>query len=115
MINFFNKDMLQVVVQYGFAIPLFISCVFLLRWILKQQEKILDQARDERIHWQSTISSLQQSIEDHTSTSIAFREQVHQAHKYQREEHKGLMDLNYTISKELAQASIILSRINGSK
>ena len=83
------------------AIAIFLAFIFLLKWVLKNNEK-----NEERMHARELKSwevsgAHQKAIQDHTAQAKSFHQQVQDAHKYQREEHKEMV--------------VILGRINGYK
>lgn len=105
-----------------FAAGIFILFLMLLKWVLKQQEKILCQANDERVSWQKLHQSLCDAITRSTIQAQEFQRSVHEAHRFQREEHKEILDgfreTNVSfreISRSLGEVEKALGRINGYK
>lgn len=73
----------------------------MLVWVMKWVDKQSEQHEAERTLWLETINKINASIDAHNLTSIEARKTVEEAHKYQREEHKKMVE--------------ILGRINGYK
>ena len=91
--------------EYGLAGAV-IACLFIvlwrmLIWVMKWVDEINKQHTIEREMWMKRLETLDQSIQNHSLTSIESRKAMEEAHKYQREEHKEMID--------------ILGRINGYK
>lgn len=74
------KAMTEAGLAIGFGIAGILLLFFIVKHVLRQQEKILDMATVQNNNWQK-------SLDEHTSQAKAFHEQVAEAHKYQREEH----------------------------
>ena len=119
----------ELITQFGIGGLIFLAFMFLLRWVLKTQEKILIDARDERQSWQTIISTHQTNL---TSLNNAQREiisQMSEAHRYQRDEHKEMIDnlkgicmtvkeiqdLTQNSCQILTEHGKTLARINGYK
>ncbi len=85
----------------GMSVAILVMFFFLLKWVLKQQETILKDAKEERAIWQTITKGFQDAIHDHTASAKAFHEEVKEAHRFQREEHKEMIT--------------VLGRINGYK
>ncbi len=91
--------------EYGLA-GIVIGILFfmlwrMLIWVMKWVDEINKQHAAEREAWMKRLESLDQSIQNHNLTSIESRKSTEEAHKYQREEHKEMIE--------------ILGRINGYK
>lgn len=91
--------------EYGLLGLMIAAIIFLLfkiiMWTLATTKEILRQAATEREAWITAFN-------EHTLQARAFHDEVKEAHKFQREEHKESLNNQ----KELA---IILGRINGYK
>jgi len=92
-------------VEYGLAGvvigALFIIVWRMLLWVMKWVDKQSEQHNREREVWSKILEALNQSIQLHNQGSIEARKTTEEAHKYQREEHKEMVEL--------------LGRINGYK
>lgn len=82
--------------QYG-LIGLVVGVLFfillrMLTWVMKWIDKQSEQHNAERIAWQRILDALNQSIQLHNQGSIEARKTAEEAHKYQREEHKQMID-----------------------
>lgn len=91
--------------QYG-IMGVVISVLFyilwrMLVWVMKWVDKQAEQHNAEREAWMKRIEALDQSISLHNQGSIEARKATEEAHKYQREEHKQMIEA--------------LGRINGYK
>jgi uncharacterized phage-associated protein len=64
---------------------------FVVKWTLQTTRDIMVQAAKEREAWQAAIGNVNDCIKEHTSQARAFHEQVNEAHKFQREEHKEMI------------------------
>ncbi len=78
--------------NYGFTSLFFIAFMFLLKWVLKTQEKILDTAKEERAYSQMVIQGFLKTIEQMNIQSNEFHRQVTEAHSYQRNEHNKVIE-----------------------
>lgn len=89
----------------GFAVGAFMFMAtisfFLIKWALRQQDKILDMADKNTERWQK-------ALDDHTSQAKDFHKEVKDAHMYQRQEHEK-------ITSCLTQVEKVLGRMNGYK
>jgi peptidoglycan hydrolase CwlO-like protein len=115
MIDLTDSTLLKLVTQLGFGVLIFVALMVLLRWVLRQQEKILDNAREERQNWQNIVSKFRDEIEKHTANAKEFHNQVKEAHKYQREEHKEICTMCNHISTGIKEAVILLKAMNGKR
>jgi hypothetical protein len=122
--EFFKPENLEAVSKTGLGIAAFVCLIGMVWWILKQQSKILDNAKEERTSWQKLIEAERDKttqalqgvatiLGDHTTTAREFHLQVREAHNYQREEHKDLSEQNGKMCNVLVEAVTILRRING--
>ena len=119
----------DIITQFGFAGLIFIAFMFLLKWVLKTQEKILTDAKEERASWQTVMNNFQKNIETTSVQASEFHKQVTEAHSYQREEHnkileglnnvcngiKGHTDCLDKMKENLEEQGKTLARINGYK
>lgn len=64
---------------------------FLLKWVLKTSEHQLKGMAAERAQWQAMIQHFAGELGKITETNKAFHEEVKEAHRYQREEHKEMI------------------------
>ena len=74
---------------------------FVVKWTLQTTKEIMAQAARERETWQQALGNINDCIKEHTSQAKMFHEQVNEAHRFQREEHKEMI--------------VTLGRINGYK
>jgi septal ring factor EnvC (AmiA/AmiB activator) len=81
---------------------------FIIKWTLATTKEILSQSAKERECWQSNIKEINKSMDAHTAQAKQFHEQVNEAHKFQREEHKEMIG-------QLREITVTLGRINGYK
>lgn len=88
-------EWVNLIKEWGLNEVAIIALLFLIvKWTLATTKEILHQAADER------MKSIK-AWEEHTQQAKAFHDQVAEAHKHQREEHKEMIQ--------------ILGRINGYK
>ena len=98
--------------EYG-LVGLIIAVLFFivwkqLMWVFTWVKDTDTQHAEERKCWQTTVERLNKSIDDHTSRANTFHEEVTEAHRFQREEHKEMIG-------QLNEITITLGRINGYK
>jgi hypothetical protein len=79
---------------FGMSVAILVMFAFVLKWLL-------DTTKEERIAWRSLIESHEKALEDHSAQAREFHVAVNEAHRYQREEHKQMIEA--------------LGRINGYK
>lgn len=124
----------NILTQFGVAGLIFLAFMFLLKWVLKTQDriienqvKVLEAADRERIAWQLVISTLKDSIIQYntnlTERAIEFREAgkvAREQHNKQLEQHQLQIDALDTLNKVLEQCrnnleeqGKVLARING--
>jgi len=115
--------------QLGFGGVVFVAFMFLLKWVLKTQEKILDNSKQERDTSQSVVQGFLKTLEQMNIQFNESHKQVTEAHNYQRSEHEKMIEsLNnvcmYTkqnsdclekIKDNLEEQGRVLVRINGTK
>lgn len=83
------------------AIATFAAFFFLLKWVLKASEKMLERMHEQEMKSWQVMEGYQKALNEHTSQAKEFHNAVQEAHKYQREEHKQMIET--------------LGRINGYK
>lgn len=117
----------NILTQFGIAGLLFVAFMFLLKWVLKTQDKILADAKEERTTWQNVISNYQAAITQISVQSSEFHKQVSDAHTFQRGEHEKIInglntvcinaqkhtDVLDQIKENLEEQGQVLLRING--
>lgn len=105
-------ELAALVKEFGLGIALsigiFMAFFYLLKWVLKTQEKILDHAAEERKSWQLLFDKNNRAIDEHIIQSRTAHETTSEAHKFQREEHSKL-------AEQLNEITSALGRINGFK
>lgn len=77
------KALTEAGLAVGFGVAGCLLLFFIIKHILRQQEKILDMATLQNENWQRALN-------DHTAQATKFHEQVTEAHKFQREEHRDI-------------------------
>lgn len=107
------SELLTLLAKYGFGGIIFFVLVMFIRWVLKQQERILDDAKAERQGWQCVVKNITREIEAHTNHAKEFQNHVKEAHRYQREEHKEICTMCNHISTGIKEAVILLKTMNG--
>lgn len=127
--NIVNNEIGVLIHQLGFGGLIFTAFMFLLKWVLKTQEKILDNAREERVSAQKVNEGYLKTIEQINIQSGEFHKQVTEAHNYQRTEHEKILEgLNKAclmnqqygdclekIKDSLVEQGRVMARINGYK
>ena len=124
-----SSDWPQFLEQFGAASLIFAAFMFLLRWVLKTQDKILDDAKEERKLSQDVMISYQKTLEQMNMQAGELHRQVTEAHAYQRSEHEKMIEgissictlsqqhgkCLEQITHNLDEQGKILLRINGDK
>jgi len=115
--------------QLGFGGVIFTAFMFLLKWVLKTQEKILDNSKEERVGTHLVQQGFLKTLEQLNIQSCEFHKQVQDSHSFQRSEHDKMLDgLNNIcivtkqhaecldkIQRNLDEQGRVLVRINGYK
>jgi len=86
----------------GFGVGFMVLCFVIVFYILRQQKDILQQAKEERAVFLSTIERFTKAIEDHTVQAREFHNNVTEAHRFQREEHKDMTESQNSICQTLS-------------
>lgn len=73
------------------AIGVFAAFFFILKWVLKASEKMLDRMDVERTRSWQVMEGFQRALHEHTAQAKDFHNTVVEAHKYQREEHNEMI------------------------
>lgn len=93
-----NYELLKELGTVGIvAIPLF----FLIKWIAEEFKALLVREYEERQKWLCVIQGFQKAIDEHSEQARTFHRTVEEANRYQRDEHKQMIET--------------LGRINGYK
>ena len=115
-----DMSLLNGISEYGFAVAILVIFFFLLKWVLNQQEKILEQARVEREGFINAITGVSDVLQQHIAQADNNSSFNNEAHRYQREEHLRMLEHLGKLSaamdgvnKNLIEQGMILSRING--
>jgi len=87
-----NPGIINSVKDLGFGVGFMVLCFVIVFYILRQQKDILLQAKEERSVFLDTIGKLTKAIDEHTAQAREFHNNVTEAHKFQREEHKDLAE-----------------------
>jgi len=99
----------EILGQWGFGVLFFVAFMFLLKWVLKQQEGILKSAEEERKSWYTVMSHFSDELEKHTISAREYHNQVAEAHRYQREEHKDMIGVLLSIKNGIETSQTSLS------
>lgn len=124
-----SADWATLIPQIGFGGVIFTAFMFLLKWVLKTQEKILDNSKEERVTSQSVVQGFLKTLEQMNIQFSESHKQTAEAHNYQRTEHDKMLEgLNNVclvtkqhadclekIKDNLDEQGKILVRINGFK
>ena len=98
--------------QFGLGVALSFAILvmffFILKWTMKQQDNILKLAESRDVAWREVTNNLKSSIDKQILDSTFTSNTVAEAHRYQREEHKDLME-------QMREVTASLGRINGYK
>ena len=78
--------------QLGFGGVIFVAFMFLLKWVLKTQDKVLDNSKEERVTNQLVVQGFLKQLEQMNIQSSESHKQTTEAHNYQRGEHEKFMD-----------------------
>lgn len=97
-----SSGIINSVKDIGFGVGFMVLCFVIVFYILKQQKDILQQAKEERGVFLSTIEKFTKAIEEHTSQAKEFHNNVNAAHIFQREEHKDMQNSQNSICSTLA-------------
>lgn len=91
----------KVFVDYGPSVGIFVVFVILLRWVLKQQEGIVEQAKEERESWRKTIDKINDTLQQRMDAGREFHHTVKEDHKQVRKEHNKILDGLTEITRSL--------------
>lgn len=97
--------------QLGFGSIIFVAFMFLLKWVLKTQEKILDNSKEERATSLIVVQGFLKTLEQISIQSNEFHKQVTEAHAYQRNEHEKMLEGLNNLCTNTQQNSICLNKI----
>lgn len=89
------------VLQFGMGGVIFVGFLIVLKWVFETMRQMVKDVAEERRLNQEIQQQFAKSIKEHTESARAFHDEVKEAHKFQRDEHKEMID--------------ILGRINGYK
>lgn len=79
---------------------------FLLKWVLKQQKQMYEDAKAERESWQMKLTEMHEDRVRGSERAEAFQAKVAEAHSFQREEHQEMV-------KSLQEVAVTLAKLNG--
>ena len=105
-----SSGIINSVKDLGFGVGFMVLCFVIVFYILRQQKEILLQAKDERTVFLSTIEKFTKSIDEHTAQAREFHNNVTEAHKFQREEHKDMALSQNSICSTLA---LVAGKLSG--
>ena len=108
-----DASLWKVVSEYGLATGIFLLLFFIIKWILEEVKKILEREAKERSEWAGIIQGFQRGLLEHTANAQAFHDEVKEAHRYQREEHLKLAELQDTTCRNMKEIEQALGRLNG--
>jgi hypothetical protein len=80
------------IAQLGVAGVVFGALFFLLKWMTRLHDKVMTDSKEERIAWQALILSFSSRFQEQSMELRNMTEQNNEAHKYQREEHKEILN-----------------------
>lgn len=84
-----TEAFVKAIVENGIGVGLAIAITFMfykiLMHVLGQQKEVLSMATSQNRHWQTVITELKTEIKNASDVNA-------EAHKYQREEHKVMME-----------------------
>ena len=104
-----KSGIIDSVKDLGFGVGFMVLCFVIVFYILKQQKEILQQAKEERGVFLGTIERFTKAIEDHTAQAREFHNNVTEAHKFQREEHKDMAASQNSICQVLTAVATKLA------
>jgi len=124
-----GTELMKIIPQLGVGGLFFVAFMFLLKWVLKTQEKILDSSKEERCTSQTVIQGFLKILEQMSMQITENQKQVTEAHNYQRAEHQKMIEeLNMIclisqqhenclekVKDNLEEQGRVLARINGLK
>lgn len=73
------------------AIATFAAFFFLLKWVLKASEKMLERMHEQEMRAWTVMEGYQKALQEHTAQAKEFHNSVQEAHRFQREEHKEMI------------------------
>jgi len=94
-----NSTLLSQFVQFGMAGVIFFGFLCVLKWVFDINRALLQDMAEERKLNQEVLQKFAENINQNSLSIKEFRNEVRDGHKYQRDEHKEMID--------------ILGRING--
>ena len=74
-----NLFMFPILSNFGVAGLIFAAFMVLLRWVLKQQAKLLDDAKEERQIWQKMVDAQKDALITHTHAAREYHNSVREA------------------------------------
>lgn len=87
--------------QWGMAGIIFAGFLMVLKWVFEVNNKILNDMAEERKLTQQIHNGFIQKIQEMSAVNKEFQKTVDEAHRFQRDEHKEMIE--------------VLGRINGYK
>jgi hypothetical protein len=96
-----NVELISVFAQFGFAGVIFFALVLILKWMMHLHDTVMNDSKEERKVWQTMVNAFSDRLNEHTNNAKAFHEQVTEAHKFQREEHKNMCENQIKMSHTL--------------
>ena len=81
--------------SYGLGVALsmgmFTMMFFIVKWVLHTAGRQLDQFTTERLAWAKQLELINAQVDRNMSLNKSFHDQVCEAHRFQREEHKEMI------------------------
>jgi len=109
--------MAQVLQKNGpFALALIVVCVllfFVLKWVFKNQDRILTMANNQNESWQARVAEQADSFKEFYTRVKSDHAAQREANAYQRQEHKDLAEQHVKICASLTETTTILKSLNG--
>jgi len=114
-----SLSLLQILEKNGpFAVSLIVVCIllfFILKWVFKNQDRILTIANQQNEAWQRIISDCSESSKEFHTRMKSDHQSQREAASYQRQEHKDLTEQHVKICASLTESITILKSLNGKK
>ena len=102
------------VMQLGFGVLIFVAFMFLLKWVVAYQDKLLAMANNLLAQASEQNRQWQKAIDAHTAQAIEFHKQVTEAHGFQRTEHERMIKNLEALCRDV-QTLDIMTRLKEGK
>ena len=78
----------------GLTVCAVITLLFLIvKWVLDHVKELLKQQAEERKCWQETVKKVSDALDNHTIQAREFHDSQKEANKYNREEHRQIIEI----------------------